>query len=1265
MTMTAPPPPADDPPRPPLAIAVVGMSALFPGSRDLAGFWRDVLSGRDRIGDVPPTHWLIEDHYDPDPAAVDKTYCRRGGFLSPLPFDPLDFGIPPNALPATDTAQLLALVAARRVLDDAARTRSRAVDPDRISVVLGVASTTELVGAMGARMQRPVWRKALRDAGLPESQVTEACDRIAACYPAWQESSFPGLLGNVVAGRIANRLDLGGTNCVVDAACASSLAAVSLAIKELETGDSDMVVTGGVDALNDIMMYMCFSKTPAFSPTGDCRPFAADADGTLIGEGVGLLALRRLADAERDGDAIYAVIRGVGASSDGRASSVYAPRPEGQAKALTRAYARAGHSPATVELVEAHGTGTRAGDAAEVRALTSVFGPAAGGRRGFCALGSVKSQIGHTKAAAGAAGLVKAVMALHAKALPPTIKVERPNPALALADGPFYLGTRARPWVRGADHPRRASVSSFGFGGSNFHVALEEYTGAGRRPPRARAWPDELVLLSGASAADLARAAVAAAEEASSGAGLAHVATRAAAAFDAGAPARLALVAADEAELAALARRAAELARAGDEADAELGAPGDTRPGHPDLCFGFGALEPGATAFLFPGQGSQYAGMGAAAALAFDGARRPWDEAAGAEAFRAAPLHDVAFPPAAFDAEQAAAHERRLTEMANAQPAIAAVSLGLLDVLDVCGLRPDAVAGHSFGELTALAAAGAIDARDLLAVARRRGELMADAARDADGAMLACAAGGEAVRAALQQRLGAAAADLVVANDNAPAQVVLAGPTAAIAAAKTALDAAGIAAARLPVATAFHSPIVAGACAPFWRHLGALPLRAPRIPVYGNGDGAPYPGAPSEIARQLADQLARPVQFRAMVERMHADGIRRFIEVGPGRVLTGLVGACLDGRPHQVVALDDRKAGGLRALFRGLGRLAAAGVAIDLAALMRDAPPPPAVARPPAHAVMISGANLGKPYPPAGGAAALPPPNPERPTTAAPPAFAAPVAPPPAGAAPTTLAAPMPAPPALAAPTTTPPAAASPYERIHQATVEAHRHYQDLMAASHRSFLEVAARALAEVGAGAGAGADAGARLPARTFAAAPTVALAPSAPEPTHAPAAAPPAPPFAAAPPPAAASHAAPAPAAATVDPARVLIEIVADKTGYPADMLNLDLEMEAGLGIDSIKQVEILSALQERLPGLPALAPPISRACARCATSRPASARPTRRHRLRPPPRLRWRPRRSRRTPPPPHRPRWRSPRLASSPRPPPTSPWPRAAPATRST
>jgi acyl transferase domain-containing protein/NADP-dependent 3-hydroxy acid dehydrogenase YdfG len=464
-------------------VAVVGLAALMPGARDVAEFWRNIVTGRDLITDVPATHWSPDDFYDPDPSASDKTYCRRGAFLPDIEFDPLAHGLPPTTLSALDPAQLLGLVVADQLLADLHDGLAGALDRERVSVIIG-SSTLSRVGMMDARIQRPVWRNALREQGIDASTAEAVCDRIAANYVPWQEATFPGLLSNVVAGRIANRLDLHGTNCTVDAACASSLAAVGAGVNELSLGQADVVITGGVDATNNPLMYVCFSKTPALSPTGDARPFAEDADGTMLGEGLAMLALKRLDAAERDGDRIYAVIRGIGSSSDGRGGAIYAPMPQGQVLALRRAYEAAGYGPDTVELVEAHGTATNAGDAAEFESLRRVFSESGRQDKQWCALGTVKSQIGHTKAAAGAAGLVKAVLALHQRVLPPTIKVRQPNGKLGIDRSPFYLNTIARPWVRAGDHKRRASVSSFGFGGANFHVTLEEHDGDAK--PRSR-----------------------------------------------------------------------------------------------------------------------------------------------------------------------------------------------------------------------------------------------------------------------------------------------------------------------------------------------------------------------------------------------------------------------------------------------------------------------------------------------------------------------------------------------------------------------------------------------------------------------------------------------------------------------------------------------------------------------------------------------------------------------------------------------------------
>ena len=240
---------AKHPTKPP--IAIVGMSALFPGSSELEGYWSDILRGKDMIREVPENYWLVDDYYDPDPSAPDKTYCKRGGFLDKLDFDPVAFGIPPSLLPTTDTAQLLALVMAKRVLEDTCQGDFSEMKRDKVSVFLGVAAGLELLGQMASRLQRPIWVKAMREAGLPETEVQDLCDRITGHFAEWKESTFPGLLGNVVAGRVANRFDLGGTNCTTDAACASSLSALSVGINELYLGDSDLVLAGGVDATND------------------------------------------------------------------------------------------------------------------------------------------------------------------------------------------------------------------------------------------------------------------------------------------------------------------------------------------------------------------------------------------------------------------------------------------------------------------------------------------------------------------------------------------------------------------------------------------------------------------------------------------------------------------------------------------------------------------------------------------------------------------------------------------------------------------------------------------------------------------------------------------------------------------------------------------------------------------------------------------------------------------------------------------------------
>ncbi len=1287
-------------------IAIVGVSALFPGSADAGGFWSDILAGSDLITDVPESHWLIDDFYDPDPKAPDKTYARRGSFLSPTDFDPMAFGIPPNIAPATDSAQLLALIVAQQVLQDAAQGQFESLDKSRISVILGVTSAQELLATMVGRLQRPVWVKALRESGMDEEQVKEISDRIADHYVPWQESTFPGLLGNVVAGRIANRFNLGGTNCVTDAACASAFASISMAANELHLGDSDMVIAGGVDTLNDIFMYMCFSKTPALSPTGDCRPFSDQADGTLLGEGLGMVALKRLEDAERDGDRIYAVLRGVGSSSDGRAKSVYAPLAAGQARALRQAYDHAGYGPETVELVEAHGTGTKAGDAAEAEGLKIAFGEAASHHSDstpWCALGSVKSQIGHTKSAAGAAGLFKVVMALHHKVLPPTIKIDRPNPKLELEGSPFYLSTETRPWIRNSDHPRRASVSSFGFGGSNFHLALEEYRGPGEHALRWRSNPTELVVMTASSANELAERCDATVDGTQHAGFLKWLANNSQLNQTVSDAYRLAIVASDEEDLRAKLGQAAERLRS--QPEESFAAPGGIYYGH-----GEGSPK---VAFLFPGQGSQYLSMGADLAMGFEPARQIWDQAAGLALNGGVPLQQVVFPRPVFSDAERQEQATRLTATEWAQPAIGAASLGQLALLRELGITAECVGGHSYGEITALCAAGVLDTESMLRVARRRGELMREAAA-VPGAMTAVSATLEEIQALLTEW----DCDVTVANHNSPKQVVLSGSVTAIDDVEGRLAECKVKARRVPVATAFHSPLVSASSEPFLEFLETLELETPSVDVYSNAEAAPYPTEAPAIRRQLAEQIAKPVRFVDQIEAMFERGVDTFIEVGPGSVLTNLVRKCLAERPHVAVSLDRKGRHGATSLWHALGQLMVSGVSINFAPLWRDIRPPadPRDAVKPRMALPITGTNYGKVYPPPGGTAALPKPNPPRvkrieanapieaakaptieapaavttpaATTAATPAATTPAAATPAAATapatarddaptpsatsnPESQAAPLmsaisetpkqtPAPESSSTDTTAlaaaPTSAAAPasatgpseaeltwlqaYQEAQRQTVDAHATYQASMADAQGSFLktmEASFTGLNSLLTGQPAAATQPTQPPATAVRAsvAPATAVAPAAVAPTAvaptavaprpAPSAAAVAPtlvaPTVAAPQVLAAPVVAEAPAMpmvneapvplATETPAvtetlaepaspevaaeasaapshgelqKLMLDVVADKTGYPVEMLELGMDMEADLGIDSIKRVEILSAMREAEPALP---------------------------------------------------------------------------------
>lgn len=466
-------------------IAVVGLGAILPDADDVASFWKNILAKKDSIAEVPSDRWNVALYYDPDPKAVDKSYCKIGAFVKGYAFNPLKNGIaiPPRVLAEMDQAQQWAIAASLQALNDYGYP-SRKLDNERVAVIFGNANAGERHYRSTLRILLPetlAMLKAVPDFNnLPEA-VQEALTRgltqnMRLEIPEITEDTMPGELSNIIAGRVANVFNFSGPNFVTDAACASSMAALQEAVNGLQNSKFDAVLTGGIDRNMGPESYVKFSKIGALSADGS-RPYAEGANGFVMGEGAVVFLLKRLEDAEKDGDKIYAIIRGIGGSSDGKGKGITAPNPLGQQRAITRAWQDAGVALDQVGLIEGHGTSTKVGDVAEVGSLNTIFGTQ-GLRSGSIALGSVKSNIGHLKSAAGAVGLLKTILALHHQVLPPSANFNQPNSSINFSEMPFRVETAPEEWNVKDGHFRFAGVSAFGFGGTNFHVVLEEYSPA-------------------------------------------------------------------------------------------------------------------------------------------------------------------------------------------------------------------------------------------------------------------------------------------------------------------------------------------------------------------------------------------------------------------------------------------------------------------------------------------------------------------------------------------------------------------------------------------------------------------------------------------------------------------------------------------------------------------------------------------------------------------------------------------------------------------
>ncbi|MGB6165705.1 MAG: beta-ketoacyl synthase N-terminal-like domain-containing protein [Pseudonocardiaceae bacterium] len=844
----------------PVEVAIVGMAAMFPGAPDLATYWSNILTGVDAITDVPASRWDAS-YYDPEAAATrrgDRLYCRRGGFVEHATFDPARFGIMPLAVSGAEPDQLIALQVAAAALADAGG-EDQLGDRSRVGVIVGRGGyLTPGLARLDQRIRTANQLVTTLHELLPDLDDAEL-DRVRTAFQARlgpeQPEAAIDLVPNLVASRVANRLDLAGPAYTIDAACASSLVAIDHAVAELTAGRCDVMLAGGVHHCHDITLWSVFSQLGALSPSQRIRPFHRGADGLLIGEGTGMVVLKRLADA--GDDRVYAVIRGSGVASDGRATSLMSPRADGQVRAIERAWLTAGldpTEPGVLGLLEAHGTATQAGDETELTSLTRVFGPPNGAGRDI-GIGSVKSMIGHAMPAAGVAGLIKAALAVHHGVLPPTLHCDDPHPALV--GSRFAPVTEARPWPSYGCAPRRAGVDAFGFGGINVHTILEQPPGTQRsRHPRSSG-PERLLLLVGGTPAELERQLQTPDTD--------LLGRDDAAAQPDGGPCRLAIVAPTARRLA-LARR--------------IVAQGTPWRGRDDVWFTTAPLHstsaPGRLAFIFPGL-------------------------------------EQGFEPRVADIAEhfGLARPRIGDNTVLGQHAIGVLTVGrLLDAaLREFGLTPDLVAGHSIGEWNAMTSAGIHPHRAVEQLITS----FDPATLQVPGLMFAAlGCGAEQAAEAIIGSVG-----VVVSHDNCPHQSIICGADAAVTAVMERLQARGVTGQVLPFRSGFHSPMLAPYLGQFLDTFAGLPVRPPTIPIWSATTVERYPDEPAAIHTLIGRHLLEPVRFGPLIRRLYETGARAFVQVGTGS-LPGFIADTLADRPHLAVTANTPRRSGLDQ-FRRVG----------------------------------------------------------------------------------------------------------------------------------------------------------------------------------------------------------------------------------------------------------------------------------------------------------------------------------------------------------
>ncbi|HEV3039497.1 MAG TPA: type I polyketide synthase [Candidatus Angelobacter sp.] len=878
-------------------IAIVGLACCYPGANTPQELWENVLAQRRAFRRMPAERLRIEDHFSDDRSTPDATYSSYAALIEGYVFDRIRFRVAGESFRATDMAHWLALDVASRALADAGWADADGLPKESTRVIVGNTLTGEFSRAATLRLRWPYVRRVLESTlssnGWKPHDPQGLFDTLEARYkepfaPVGEET-LAGGLSNTIAGRICNFFDFGGGGFTLDGACASSLLAVAEGCSALAAGDVDLVLAGGVDLSMDPFELVGFAKVGALA-SGEMRVFDQHPTGFLPGEGCGFVVLMRHADAMKRQAKIQAVIRGWGISSDGK-GGITRPDVEGQLLALKRAYQRAGFGAETVPMFEGHGTGTAVGDETELQALTDARS-ASGSEISPAAISSIKAVIGHTKAAAGVAGLIESVKALEARILPPATGCSNPHPLLKESGASLHTLSVAQPWPDGL--PLRAGVSAMGFGGINCHLVLENPE---QDQPRSFSAFESKLVRSNQGAEVFCFSAVSGLELTAK--------VRQVAAY----AARLSLSELTDlaAELAAscslglwraavVAASPEELQRRLQKVDEALTAGTRIFDGNEGI-FAALASNPPRITFLFPGQGSP---------VYLDGGILP----------RRFPTLAHLFTPAAPGNDS----EPATTDVA--QPAIVRTEIAGLKLLQQLGIEASAAVGHSLGELVALHWAQAFDEAALLRIAETRGKSMAGAGH-VKGAMAMIAADVNDVRRLLQSE------PVVIAGINSPLQTVLSGEAPAVARVVERARQMGLRTAILPVQHAFHSPLMEVAELPFREHLGREQINFPRKKLYSTVSGAEISN--DNIEQLLVSQLTAPVLF---LSAMQAAGQQTdlFIEVGPGSVLSEIARSFL--KPP--VASTDAGSSSLKGFLTAVAAAFVMGSPVELQKLFAD-----------------------------------------------------------------------------------------------------------------------------------------------------------------------------------------------------------------------------------------------------------------------------------------------------------------------------------------